>query len=181
MMSSSACSGRRRRRRIAGEVAGGRKLGMSSGKTLEGSRGRMGWCRRRRRRWRFLWTHRRGTGWTVAAVICVGDDELRSGVLGRGSRGRGREQRVRERSEGVEGRCVAFTAASGKRRKQEVARARAGVRRTHASRPSGARWGTTGRWACWAATVPCQPGKCQVFSLSLVLMFFYFSVTSGLY
>ena len=99
----SAGSGRRRRRRIAGEVAGGRRLGMSSGKTLQGSRGRMGWCRRRRRRWRFLWTHRGGTGWTVAAVICVGDDELRSGVLGRGSRGRGREQRVRERSEGVEG------------------------------------------------------------------------------
>ena len=85
----SAGSGRQRRRRIAGEVAGGRRLGMSSGKTLQGSRGRMGWCRRRRRRWRFLWTHRGGTGWTVAAVICVGDDELRSGVLERGSRGEG--------------------------------------------------------------------------------------------
>ena len=108
----------------------------------------------------------------MAAVICVGDDELRSGVLGRGSRGRGREQRVRERSEGVEGRCVAFTAASGSGGKQEVARARAGVRRTHASRPSGARWEVTGigqlGWAgSWAAQV--RPGK---FSL---LSDFYFS------
>ena len=112
----SAGSGRRRRRRIAGEVAGGRRLGMSSGKTLQGSRGRMGWCRRRRRRWRFLWTHRRGTGWTVAAVICVGDDELRSGVLGRGSRGRGREQRVRERSEGGRGEVRGVHSRVGKRR-----------------------------------------------------------------
>ena len=109
----SAGSGRRRRRRIAGEVAGGRRLGMSSGKMLQGSRGRMGWCRRRRRRWRFLWTHRGGTGWTVAAVICVGDDELRSGVLGRGSRGRGREQRVRERSEELRGVVVASPGGAG--------------------------------------------------------------------
>ena len=32
---------------IDGEVAGGRMLRMSSGTTLQGSRGRMGWCRRR--------------------------------------------------------------------------------------------------------------------------------------
>ena len=70
---------------------------------------------------RFLWTHRGGTGWTVAVVNCVGDDELRSGVLGRGSRGRGGEQRVRERSEGPRGVSVASLEGPG--RKQEVARA----------------------------------------------------------
>ena len=57
----------------------------------------------------------------MAAVICVGDDELRSGVLGRGSRGRGREQRVRERSEGPRGVSVASLEGLG--RKPEVARA----------------------------------------------------------
>ena len=56
----------------------------------------------------------------MAAVNCVGDDELRSGVLGRGSRGRGGEQRVRERSEGSRGISVA--SLEGPRRKQEVAR-----------------------------------------------------------
>ena len=39
----------------------------------------------------------------VAVVNGDGGDGLRSGVLRRGSRGRGREQRVRERSEGVLG------------------------------------------------------------------------------
>ena len=48
---------------------------------------------------------------------------------------------MRERSEGVEGRCVAFTAASGK---QEVVQARASVRRTHALHPSGERREMTG-------------------------------------
>ena len=57
----------------------------------------------------------------VAAVNCVGDDELRSGVLGRGSRGRGGEQRVRERSEGPRGVSVASLEGPG--RKQEVAKA----------------------------------------------------------
>ena len=37
----------------------------------------------------------------MAVVNGDGGDGLRSGVLGRGSRGRGREQRVREGSEGV--------------------------------------------------------------------------------
>ena len=49
----------------------------------------------------------------VAAVNCVGDDELRSGVLGRGSRGRGREQRVRERSEELRGVVVASPGGAG--------------------------------------------------------------------
>ena len=53
-------------------------------------------------------------------VNCVGDDELRSGVLGRGSRGRGGEQRVRERSEGPRGVSVASLEGPG--RKLEVAR-----------------------------------------------------------
>ena len=52
----------------------------------------------------------------MAAVIGVGNDELRSGVLGRGSRGRGREQRVRERSEGGRGE-VSVHSRVGKRRK----------------------------------------------------------------
>ena len=62
--------------------------------------------------------------------------------------------------------------ASRESGKQEVAGARAGVRRTHASRPSGAGWETTGRWAWWAATVPGRPGKRQVFSLSLFVNVF---------
>ena len=37
----------------------------------------------------------------MAMATASGVDELRSGVLGRGSRGRGREQRVREKWEGV--------------------------------------------------------------------------------
>ena len=111
----------------------------------------------------------------MAAGTAIGVGELRSGREEKGAEEGeevGREQRVRERSEGVEGRCVAFTAASGSGGKQEVARARAGVRRTHAWHPSGARWEVTGigqlGWAgSWAAQV--RPGK---FSL---LSDFYFS------
>ena len=56
----------------------------------------------------------------MAAVNCVGNDELCSGVLRRGSRGQGGEQRVRERSEGPRGVSVASLEGPG--RKHEVAR-----------------------------------------------------------
>ena len=77
---------------------------------------------------------------------------------------------MRERSEGVEGRCVAFTAASGSGGKQEVARARAGVRDSELLLlAGGGRRQEPGRWAglaTWAA------GKAQVrFSLSLLFLF----------
>ena len=92
---------------------------------------------------------------------------------------REREQRARERAEsegeergGSRGGAWRSQPPSGSGEKQEVARARAGVRRTHASRPSGARWEVTGigqlGWSgSWAAQV--RPGK---FSL---LSDFYFS------
>ena len=108
----------------------------------------------------------------VATVNCVGDDELRLGVLGRGSRGRGREQRVRERSEGVEGRCVAFTAASGKRRE---AGGGAGACRRAANTRLASFWREVSddwqRPVGWASAGP--PGKCPV--LSLPLFYFPFS------
>ena len=91
---------------------------------------------------------------------------------GEGAEGEGESREGGRGARGVEGRCVAFTAASESGGKQEVARARAGVRRTHALRPSGARWEVTGigqlGWSgSWAAQV--RPGK---FSL---LSDFYFS------
>ena len=49
------------------------------------------------------WVSWLGMEGLVAVVNGDGGDGLRSGVLGIGSRGRGREQRVRERSEGVLG------------------------------------------------------------------------------
>ena len=88
----------------------------------------------------------------------------------------GREQRrgrgSRERARGSRGSAWRLRGRPGGSGKQEVAGARAGVRRTHASRPSGARWEVTGigqlGWAgSWAAQV--RPGK---FSL---LSDFYFS------
>ena len=77
----------------------------------------------------------------------------------------------RERARGSRGSAWRLRGRPGGSGKQEVAGARAGVRRTHASHPSGAGWETTGRWAWWAATVPGRPGKRQVFSL-----FFYVNV-----
>ena len=50
---------------------------------------------------RSSWASWLGMEGLVAAANGDGGDGLRLGVLGRGSRGRGREQRVRERSEGV--------------------------------------------------------------------------------
>ena len=67
----------------------------------------------------------------MAMATASGVDELRSGVLGRGSRGRGREQRVRERSEGDQGAAWRRGGVQVLGGKQEVAcggRARAGVR-----------------------------------------------------
>ena len=54
--------------------------------------------------------------------------------------------------------CVAYAAGLQRRRKQEVARARAGTRRPRAQRPSGARLVVTGTVGqrdaqCWAVQV----------------------------
>ena len=69
--------------------------------------------RGRRTEWRSFWASRRGVGWPVAMATASSVDELRSGVLGRGSRGRGREQRVRERSEELRGIVVASPGGAG--------------------------------------------------------------------
>ena len=122
--------------------------------------------------WSFL-TRERGERTTVVTVAANGGDELRSGVLGRGSRGRGRAQRVRERSEGVEGRCVAFTAASGKRR--EAGGGAGACRRAANTRPSSF-WREEGddwhRPAGLGWLLVGWTGK--DFSLSHLFLFFYF-------
>ena len=104
------------------------------------------------------------------------DDDVLGRLRGENQRGRdevetkGESEEVRgsrERARGSRGSARRLRGRPGGSGKQEVAGARAGVRRTHASHPSGAGWETTGRWAWWAATVPGRPGKHQVFSLSL--------------
>ena len=67
-----------------------------------------------------------------------------------------------------------------------MARARAGVRRTHASRPSGARWEVTGigqlGWAgSWAAQVSGPGTNSLSLSVLFNLLCFYFSAILGLY
>ena len=91
----------------------------------------------------------------MAAVIGVGNDELRSGVLGRGSRGRGREQRVRERSEELRGVVVASPGGAG-----EAGGGRIRTCARHASPlPTGRRKKTAVPSVGWAATVPEQVGR----------------------
>ena len=96
---AAAMHGRARRRRVDGEATG-RPAMLALRGSFKASR-------------RSSWTHRRGEGWPVAMATASGVDELRSGVLGRGSRGRGREQRVRERSEELRGVFVASPGGAG--------------------------------------------------------------------
>ena len=80
---------------------------------------------------------------------------------------------MRERSEGVEGRCVAFTAASGKRREAGGggARARAGQPRALSSwREVGGDWQRPVRWASTERQV--SPGEVPL-SLSFLLCFLF--------
>ena len=96
---AAAMHGRARRRRVDGEATG-RPAMLALRGSFKASR-------------RSSWTHRRGEGWPVAMATASGVDELRSGVLGRGSRGRGREQRVSGRGEGLRGVSVARLEGSG--------------------------------------------------------------------
>ena len=95
---------RRSRRREVGDELGEDVRGLSAGRGL---------VRGRRTEWRSFWASRRGVGWPVAMATASGVDELRSGVLGRWSRGRGRGQRVRERSEELRGVVVASPGGAG--------------------------------------------------------------------
>ena len=72
---AAAMHGRARRRWVDGEATG-RPAMLALRGSFKASR-------------RNSWTHRRGEGWPMAMATASGVDELRSGVLGRGSRGEG--------------------------------------------------------------------------------------------
>ena len=90
----------------------------------------------------------RGEGVALAMGTAIGDDGLRSVVLGREGR-RGRDTGEGERGSG---RCRGTSGGVQKRRKQEVASRAATTCPASLWRPSGARWETVAALVGWASS-----------------------------